>query len=102
MAECSPRVTCHDGPGLKEIGSQKSAASLADPPVSVCNLRFVCSQSLLRLDVDKARKAGPGLLSDAAWFGNDYVLSQPEEDDRRGRSTFIIFSTINVSEISRI
>jgi hypothetical protein len=54
------------------------------------------------LDVDKARKAGPGLLSDVAWFGNDYVLSQPEEDDRRGRSTFIIFSTINVSEISRI
>lgn len=52
--------------------------------------------------MDKARKAGPGLLSDAARFGNDYVLSQPEEDDRRGRSTFIIFSTINVSEISRI
>lgn len=52
--------------------------------------------------MDKTRKISPGLLSDVAPFGNGYALSQREEDDRGGRSAFIILSAINVSEISRI
>lgn len=52
--------------------------------------------------MDKTRKFSPGLHSDVARFGSDYALSQLEEDDRRGRLIFIILSTINVSEISRV
>lgn len=51
--------------------------------------------------MDKTRKIRPGLLSDVTPFGNDYALSQREEDDRRGRSAFIL-SAMNVSAISRI
>lgn len=80
MAECSPRFTCYDGPGLKEIGFQQAPSPSEDPPLPlpVSSVLF----ALLRLHVEKTRKTIPSPLPDAAPFGNDCSLSQLEENDR--------------------